>query len=97
VNAAAVRAPNQNAAAERHVQSVKQECLDRFLFFGEKHLRYVLRQWEKHFNEERPKQGVGNKPLGDWQVPLEPTVVRLEDVICDERLGGLLKSYRLAA
>jgi hypothetical protein len=29
------------------------------------------------------------------RAPLE--VIRLEDVVCEERLGGLLKSYRRAA
>lgn len=93
----AIRAPNMNAAVERHIQSVKTECLDHFIFFGQKHLRYVLRQWEVYFNTQRPNQGVGNVPLGDWEVPEEPQVVRLQDIVCDERLGGLLKSYRRVA
>jgi len=29
------RAPNMNAIAERWVQSIKQECLDHFIVFGE--------------------------------------------------------------
>jgi hypothetical protein len=36
------RAPNLNAVAERRVQSVMQECLDHFVFFGEAHLRHIL-------------------------------------------------------
>jgi putative transposase len=40
-----VRAPNQNAVAERFVQSVKQECLDHFVVFGETHLRHILSEY----------------------------------------------------
>jgi len=38
VKALGPRAPNLNAFAERWVQSVKQECLDHFVVFGESHL-----------------------------------------------------------
>ena len=34
-----VRAPNCNAFAERFVRSIKSECLDRMIFFGETSLR----------------------------------------------------------
>jgi putative transposase len=40
-----VRAPNQNAVAERFVQSVKHECLDHFVVFGEAHLRHILSEF----------------------------------------------------
>src|SRR5689334_15792600 len=62
-------APLRGAAmqGECFVLTVKQRCLDHFVFFGGKHLRFVLREFERHDNEERPHQGVGNKPLGEWE------------------------------
>jgi hypothetical protein len=43
-----------------------------------------------------PHQGVGNVPLnGEGEDPVD--VLSMEDVVCEERLGGLLKSYRHAA
>ena len=36
------RAPNMNAFAERRVQSVRQECLEHFIVFGEAHLRQIF-------------------------------------------------------
>jgi putative transposase len=43
-----VRAPNQNAVAERFVLSARNECLDHFIVFGETHLRHVLSEYLIH-------------------------------------------------
>jgi putative transposase len=83
-----------NAHTERFVQTIKQECLDHFIFFGERHLRHVIGEFVAHYHEERPHQGVGNVPLTKAE-PVEPW--RGEEILCLERLGGLLKSYRKAA
>lgn len=39
------RAPNTNAYVERFVQTIQQECLDRFLVFGEKHMNHICREF----------------------------------------------------
>jgi hypothetical protein len=36
------RAPNGNAHAERFVRSIKEECLNRVIPLGERHLRRTL-------------------------------------------------------
>ncbi len=91
------RAPNLNAFAERFVLSIKSECLSRFVFFGERHLRHVVGEYLAHYNAERPHQGIDNVPIGA-QAPPEPVaVLGPGDVVCEERLGGLLKHYRRAA
>jgi putative transposase len=96
VNSVEPKAPKMNRHAERFVQSARTECLDHFVFFGEKHLRYVLNEWLTHYNTERPHQGVGNAPLsGEAPKPAGP--LRLAGVVCEERLSGLLKHYRRAA
>ena len=48
-----VRAPNCNAFAERFVRSIKDECLDRIILFGEASLRRALREYVAHFRSER--------------------------------------------
>lgn len=86
-------APNLNAFAERFVLSIKSECLDHFVVFGEEHLRYLIDEYVAHYLTERAHQGVGNVPLtinaGD--PPTEG------EVVCKERLGGLLKHYERKA
>jgi putative transposase len=93
-----VRSPNVNAYIERWGQSLRVECLDRMLALGEAHLNYLVREYVTHFNTERPHQSLGNRPLPDVGTS-EPPVLPFPEsgVVCDRRLGGLLKCYRRAA
>ena len=45
---------------ERWVRSIKEECLSRFILFGEASLRHALTQYVEHFHHERNHQGKGN-------------------------------------
>ncbi|MEM9354853.1 MAG: integrase core domain-containing protein, partial [Pseudomonadota bacterium] len=94
----APRAPNQNAFIERWIGSLKFECLNRFICFGKEHLDYLVSEYETFYNEQRPHQRKDNRPLqGDWSVVDEP-LSNPENVVCHQRLGGVLKHYeRLAA
>lgn len=86
------RAPNLNARAERWVLSVKSECLDHFIVFGEAHLRHIISEYVSYYNQERPHQGVDNVPLTKPPADTGPG-----EVVCAERLGGLLRHYHRAA
>jgi transposase InsO family protein len=44
------RSPNLNAFAERWVRSVKEECLDQLILFGERSLRHTLKEYLTHQN-----------------------------------------------
>ena len=83
------QSPNLNAYAESFVRTIKRECLNKIVLFGERHVRYVIDQYIEHYNLERPHKGL------DYRRPIEPNVPPLRDspVKCRERLGGLLKSY----
>jgi putative transposase len=86
------RAPNCNAYAERFVRSIKEECVDRLILLGERHLRRVLAEFVTHYHAERNHQGVGNEliePLGRSKV-VGPVRRR-------QRLGGMLNYYYRAA
>jgi putative transposase len=92
------RAPNMNAYAERFVQTLRNECLDHFLILGEKHLAHIVKEFVTYYNENRPHQGKGNRPLPDADTD-EPPIRTFPsgEVKCRERLGGLLKHYYRAA
>ncbi|MHC5211834.1 MAG: transposase [Planctomycetota bacterium] len=87
------RAPDCNAFAERFVRSIKTECLDRMIFFGEQSLHRAIREYTEHYHLERPHQGLGNELIE--RARLRPTSGT--EVHCTERLGGLLRHYRRAA
>jgi putative transposase len=86
-----VMAPNCNAYAERFVLSIKSECLNRMIFFGEASLSRSVKNHVAHYHDERAYQGLLNERVRP------ELVVGSGPVECTERLGGLLKHYRRAA
>jgi len=46
--------PWQNGAAERLIGSLRRECLNQTLIFGERHLRRVLAGYADYYNRTRP-------------------------------------------
>jgi len=47
------RSPWQNGYAERLIGSVRRDCLDHVVVFGERHLRYLLASYQRYYNEAR--------------------------------------------
>ena len=89
------QAPNCNAYAERFVLSIKSECLDRMIFFGEASLRKAIREYLMHYHFERAHQGIGNViPFPDHHDNVGLPNGRIKR---RERLGGLLSFYHREA
>ena len=95
----AIRAPNTVAFVERFVQTIKQECLDHFIVSGETHMSLLCTEFREHYHRERPHQGLDNdlvqKPRSTTRNRSDSSVdfIRISDICCQERLGGLLTSY----
>jgi putative transposase len=89
-----IRAPKADAFAERFVGTVRRECLDHLLVFGERHLERVLGEYLRHYNEERPHRGLS------LQTPEPGAAARNRGdgrVVRVDRLGGLIHEYRRRA
>ncbi len=87
------KSPNCNAHLERFILSLKSECVDRMIFFGEASLRKALSEFEAHYHTERNHQGLDNDlidPGGDIGKPAGI-------IECRERLGVLLRYYHRRA
>ncbi len=87
------RSPNLNAYAERFVRSIKDECLSRVVFFGERSLRKATREYAAHYHRERNHQGLDNRLIEPGDCP-GSTISAVE---CAQRLGGMLRFYHRAA
>jgi putative transposase len=87
------RSPNMNAHLERFFGSLKSECLNRLILFGEKSLRNAVGQFVFHYHTERPHQGLGSELIEPFEHPQDVN----NKIETTARLGGLLRSYNRAA
>ena len=82
------RSPNLNAYAERFVRTIKKDCLEKMILFGEDALRRAVHEFVAHYHFERNHQGLRNRLI------IAPkTVQTLGRVRRKQRLGGLLNYY----
>jgi putative transposase len=87
------KSPNLNAHQERFHRSLKEECLDRMIFFGEKSLQNAVREFIAHYHSERNHQGIGNQIIESGKEVGQA----IGAIQCRERLGGMLKYYHRQA
>ena len=83
------RSPNLNAFLERFFRSLKSECLEKIIFFGERSLRNAVREYLVHFHRERNHQGLDNEVID----PRDEVGQTDGEIRCRDRLGGMLRYY----
>jgi putative transposase len=89
------QAPRANAIAERWVGTARRECTDRMLITGERHLRMVLDEYVRHYNDHRPHRTLGQQPPN----PPRAHAGRVDAGRVERRpiLGGPINEYAQAA
>jgi len=87
------RSPNMNAYCERFIRSLKEECLDGMIFVGERSLRRSVKEYLEHYHRERNHQGLDNRLIE----PDDAVGSTDGEVVCRQRLGGLLRYYHRTA
>ena len=83
----ALRSPWQNGHAERLIGSIRRECLDHVVVFGEPHLRRILAAYAVYYNELRTHLSLAKDS------PAHRSVQRLGQVVARPLLGGLHHQY----
>jgi putative transposase len=75
------------------VRTIKEECLNRMVFFGVRSLRHAIGEFVEHYHVERNHQGLGNS------IPRPVSFVHESNarVRRRTRLGGMLQYYHRAA
>lgn len=81
------RSPWQNGHVERLIGSIRRECLDHLIIFGEVHLRRVLRAYADYYNRTRTHLSL------DKDTPLARPILREGRINSIPHLGGLHHSY----
>jgi transposase InsO family protein len=80
-------APWQNGFAERLIGSIRRECADHLIVFGEQHLRWILRSYARYYNETRTHRSL-NK-----DAPISRPVQRIGYITSRALVGGLHHQY----
>jgi transposase InsO family protein len=83
----APRSPWQNGHTERLIGSIRRECLDHIVIFGEAHLRQVLKAYAAYYNNIRTHLALTKDS------PVSRPVHRFGEVIAKPILGGLHHEY----
>jgi Integrase core domain len=68
------RSPWQNPYVERLIGTLRRECLDHVLIFGEPHLRRVLTLYSVYYNETRTHLGLGEERTRRYDEPSKDLV-----------------------
>ena len=89
-----IRSPRANSFAERFVGTLRRECLDHLLIYGERHLWRALTEYSRHYNAHRPHQSREQRPpLHEPGQPIDMTAqIKRRQVV-----HGLISEYRRAA
>ncbi len=72
------RSPWQNGYAERLIGSIRRDCLDHVVVFGDEHLRHLLNSYQKYYNEVRTHLSLKKdapiprrvQTVGRWVLPV---------------------------
>ena len=83
----APRSPWQNGYAERLIGSIRRECLDHVIVFGERHLRQVLRAYAEYYNGTRTHLSLAK------DAPIPRAVQDVGRILPMPVLGGLHHHY----
>jgi transposase InsO family protein len=81
------RSPWQNPYVERLIGTLRRECLDHLLVFGEQHLQQVLESYSLYYNETRTHLGLSK------DVPLHRAIQRYGTITATPVLSGLHHRY----
>jgi transposase InsO family protein len=79
--------PWQNGIAERLIGTLRRECLDHVVVFGERHLRRVLSGYAAYYNRTRTHLTLQK------DAPLRRAIQRIGDIAAIPILGGLHHQY----
>ena len=86
-----IRSPWRNGTAERWVGSCRRELLDHVIPWNEEHLRRLIREYVRHYHEDRIHDSLGQDTPNGRVVETKPSPQAT--LMSSARLGGLHHRY----
>ncbi|HIG17574.1 MAG TPA: hypothetical protein EYQ31_09975 [Candidatus Handelsmanbacteria bacterium] len=85
-----------NERCERFIQTIKLECLAKFVIFGKHHLDHLVRELVTWYNHHRAHSAREILPP-IRHIPDEVETVQLDEVVIKWHVGGQVKSFERRA
>jgi len=95
-NALPKASPNLNGRCERVIQTIKLECLRKFLIFSQRHLDHILREFAEYYNRVRSHTERDHLPP-IHAPPDEVPSLESDQIVVRSYIGGLVKSFERKA
>ena len=90
----APKSPWQNGHTERLIGSLRRECLDHVVVFGERHLRHILLLYMDYYNNARTHLSLNKGCAGPascsgrWAYSLDTNSRRIAPSVCPDLISG---------
>uniref|UniRef100_UPI0030D85B12 integrase core domain-containing protein n=1 Tax=uncultured Rubinisphaera sp. TaxID=1678686 RepID=UPI0030D85B12 len=84
--------PNLNGRCERFIETIKLECLNKFIVSGKKHLDYLTNEFTSYYNIKRSHMEQDHLPP-IREEPDEVTTISIDQIEVRQYVGGLIKSF----
>ncbi len=96
-NVLPVASPNLNGRVERVIQTIKYECLFRFILFGKRHLDHIVSEFVDYYNGRRSHMERGYLPPIRKRAPKAVSNLSRDKIEVRSYVGGLVQSFERKA
>jgi hypothetical protein len=91
-----VTSPNLNGRCGRFIQTIKLECLGKFIVFGMRHLDHLVTEFTEYYSTTRSSMVRGHLPPIRGE-PDEVQALKVDEIEVKEYVGWLVKSFERKA
>lgn len=92
-----IASPNLNGRCERFIETIKLECLAKFIIFGKRHLDYLISEFTTYYNTHRSHTACDHLPPVRELPKEEVETLKIAEVKVVSHVGGLVKSFERKA
>ena len=91
-----VASPDLNGRCERIIETIKLECLAKFVIFGKRHLDHLVGEFVDYYNHHRSHMERDHLPP-IREIPDEVEKLSFDQVEVKSYVGGLVRSFERKA